>query len=93
MFDVGKSGDCWSNSSSWDSAPPATDLLANYSVRLVGEDTIGGQKTRDLELIPKSKEVLQHLVKLEMSVAENGYPLQQKFYLKGGDYNWLPIRI
>jgi outer membrane lipoprotein-sorting protein len=62
------------------------DLQASYNVRLVGPDTVGGQKTQLLELIPKSKEVLQHLRKFEMWVAENGYPIQQKFYLTGGDY-------
>jgi outer membrane lipoprotein-sorting protein len=62
------------------------ELQASYNLRLVGPDTVGGQKTELLELIPKSKEVLQHLSKLEMWVAENGYPLQQKFYLKAGDY-------
>ncbi len=62
------------------------ELQASYNLRLVGQDTLGGQKTEILELIPKSKEVLQHLTKLEMWVAENGYPVQQKFYLKGGDY-------
>jgi len=62
------------------------DLQASYNLRLVGPDTVAGQKTELLELIPKSKEVLQHLTRLEMWVAENGYPLQQKFYLRGGDY-------
>jgi len=62
------------------------ELQASYNLRLVGQDTLGGQKTEILELIPKSKEVLQHLTKLEMWVAENGYPIQQKFYLGGGDY-------
>ena len=62
------------------------DLQASYNVRLVGPDTVGGQKTQRLELIPKSKEVLQHLLKFEMWVAENGYPIQQKFNLPGGDY-------
>jgi outer membrane lipoprotein-sorting protein len=62
------------------------DLEANYHLRLVGPDTVGGQKTELLELIPKSKEVLGHLPKLEMWMAENGYPIQQKFYLPGGDY-------
>jgi len=62
------------------------DLQASYNLRLIGPDTIDGQKAERLELIPKSKEVLQHLPKLEMWVADNGYPIQQKFYLPGGDY-------
>jgi outer membrane lipoprotein-sorting protein len=62
------------------------ELQASYKLRLVGPDTVAGQKCDLLELIPKTKEVLQHLLKLEMCVAENGYPVQQKFYLPGGDY-------
>lgn len=62
------------------------ELQAAYNLRLVSPDTGDPPKTERLELIPKSKEVLQHLNKLEMWVAENGYPVQQKFYLKGGDY-------
>jgi outer membrane lipoprotein-sorting protein len=61
-------------------------LEESYKMRLVGPDTVAGQKCQTLELIPKSKEVLQHLVKLEMCVADNGYPIQQKFYFPGGDY-------
>lgn len=62
------------------------DLQAAYNLRLVGPDTLGGQKTDILELVPKSKEVSQHLLKIEMWVAQDGYPLQQKFYQTGGDY-------
>jgi outer membrane lipoprotein-sorting protein len=62
------------------------DIQASYNARLVGPDTLAGQKTQILELVPKSKEVLQHLLKIEMWVAESGYPLQQKFYQKGRDY-------
>jgi outer membrane lipoprotein-sorting protein len=62
------------------------ELQASYKLRLVGPNTVAGQKCDLLELIPKSKEVLQHLLKLEMCVVDNGYPVQQKFYLPGGDY-------
>ena len=62
------------------------DLKASYNLRLVGPDKVDGRKTDLLELIPKSKAVLQQLTKLEMWVAENGYPIQHKLYLKGGDY-------
>jgi outer membrane lipoprotein-sorting protein len=62
------------------------DLQASYNLRLAGQDTIAGQKTSVVQLVPKSQEVLRHLHKLEMWVADNGYPLQQKFYLQGGDY-------
>jgi outer membrane lipoprotein-sorting protein len=48
---------------------------------------VAGQKTARLELIPISKEVLQHLKKLELWVSEStGYPVQQKFFLPANDY-------
>jgi len=62
------------------------DLQEAYTMRLVGSETIDGQKTERLELVPKSKEVLRHLTKLELWVADNGYPIQQKFYQPAGDY-------
>jgi outer membrane lipoprotein-sorting protein len=86
IFDVGKSKDLLEQFFLLGFGTSRTDLEAHYNLRLVGLDTLGGQKTEVLELIPKSKEVLQYLTKLEMWVAENGYPVQQKFYLKGGDY-------
>jgi outer membrane lipoprotein-sorting protein len=61
------------------------ELQDSYKLRMVGNDTVGGQKTQRLELIPKSKEVLQHLTRLEIWVAQNGYPVQQKFYEPSGD--------
>jgi len=62
------------------------ELQSSYTLRLVGPDTLAGQKTQVLELIPKSNDVRQHLSKIEMWVGGDGYPLQQKFYQKGGDY-------
>jgi outer membrane lipoprotein-sorting protein len=62
------------------------DLKASYSLRLAGAEEANGQKADRLELIPKSKEVLQHLTKFELWISAAGYPIQQKFYFPGGDY-------
>lgn len=63
------------------------ELENAYTIRLLGTEDIGSQKTARLELTPKSKEVLQHLKKFELWIADSsGYPAQQKFYLPGGDY-------
>jgi len=62
------------------------DLQASYQINLAGSESVGGQNCALLQLIPKSKDVLQHLTRLEIWVGENGYPLQQKFYQPGGDY-------
>lgn len=66
---------------------PRKDLERDYALRLLGPDTLAGQKTSKLELIPKSEELLKHIQKIELWIAESsGYPLQQKFYQSGGDY-------
>jgi len=62
------------------------DLENSYQMRALGPDTIQDQKTERFELIPKSKDVLSHLNKLELWISETGYPVQQKIYLPGGDY-------
>ena len=63
------------------------ELSAAYNMNVLGGDTVAGQATTHLELVPKSPEVLKNLKKLELWIPESeGYPVQQKFYLAGGDY-------
>jgi len=63
------------------------ELSSAYNIRLLGSDTVDGHATTHLELVPKSPEVLKNLKKLELWIPESeGYPIQQKFYLAGGDY-------
>lgn len=63
------------------------ELSAAYNINVLGGDTVAGQVTTHLELVPKSPEVLKNLKKLELWIPESeGYPIQQKFYLAGGDY-------
>ena len=63
------------------------ELAPAYTMKVLGSETVAGQPTTHLELIPKSPEMLKNLKKLEMWISDtNGYPVQQKFYLLGGDY-------
>jgi outer membrane lipoprotein-sorting protein len=63
------------------------ELAAAYNIKVLGADTLAGQQTTRIELVPKSAEVLQHLKKVELWIpASNVYPVQQKFYLAAGDY-------
>jgi outer membrane lipoprotein-sorting protein len=63
------------------------ELKADYALRELGAETLNAQQTTRLELIPKSKEVLQQFPKIEWWIADaTGYPVQQKFYQTGGDY-------
>ena len=60
------------------------ELQEAYHVQLLGTDTKGGQKVTGLELIPKSKEILQHLKRLELWISDkNGSPVEQKYYPPG----------
>jgi outer membrane lipoprotein-sorting protein len=62
------------------------DLQATYTLRWLGSEMVEGQKADRLELIPKSKEIRQYLTKFELWISAAGYPIQQKFYQPGGDY-------
>src|SRR5262245_4749509 len=63
------------------------ELKADYALRELGAEALNGLETTRLELIPKSKEVLQQFPKIEWWISDpTGYPVQQKFYQTGGDY-------
>lgn len=63
------------------------DLERDYELKIGGPEMIGEQKTTRLELIPKAEAVLKHLKKVELWISEaTGYPVRQKFYQSGGDY-------
>jgi outer membrane lipoprotein-sorting protein len=62
------------------------ELQENYTVRLLGADTKDGQKVTGLELIPKKKDILQHIKKFELWLSDKtGLPVEQKIY-PGGQY-------
>ena len=64
------------------------ELAAAYEIKLLGEENIGGVNTVHLELVPKSKEVLKQIKKLELWIHETGgYPVQQKITQRSGDYH------
>lgn len=65
------------------------ELKQVYDVSWVGAESISGQSTGHLKLIPKSKDVSRQVAGAElwMSLA-NGLPLQQKIVFTSGDY-WL----
>lgn len=66
---------------------PTRKLLEVYSLSVVGEETVAGQKTARVKLIPKSPKVLQYLTKAELWISlADGHTVQQKFYEPSGDY-------
>ena len=63
------------------------DLKSAYSIGLGGPETVAGQKTTRLELIPKSQDVLEHLKRVDLWISDTmSIAVQQKLYEPGGDY-------
>jgi outer membrane lipoprotein-sorting protein len=62
------------------------ELTDKYTVSFGAPETVNGMPATRIELIPKSKEILNHVKKAELWIPENGIPIQQKFYQSGGDY-------
>ena len=66
----------------------ADDLKKSYLVSVVGEEELDKKKTVVLELTPKSDQVRNQILKIQMWVDEASWlPIQQKFFEAGsGDY-------
>lgn len=63
------------------------DLQKAYEVRLLGEETLEGQETFHLELIPKSDTVTRQLKRVELWISSQSWqPVQQKFVEPSQDY-------
>jgi outer membrane lipoprotein-sorting protein len=69
----------------------STDIKGSYDVSLVGAETLNGQATSHLKLIPKSKEVLQNIKQADLWISDaTGTPVQQRLFTSGkGDYTQL----
>ena len=65
-----------------------SELRSTYDVTLVGNETIAGQATSHVQLVPKSKEALQRLKEAELWISDaTGLPAQQKFVTSStGDF-------
>lgn len=66
------------------------DLQKQYTIKFNGSETINGVKTSRVDLTPKSKDAQELFQHLELWVPESeGHAVQQKVYLRGGDYKLL----
>lgn len=64
------------------------DLTDAYSVKSGGPETVAGEPTTRLELVPKSKDLLAQFPKFELWISDQtGISVQQKMYQPGGDYS------
>ncbi|SPE33004.1 conserved exported hypothetical protein [Candidatus Sulfopaludibacter sp. SbA3] len=68
------------------------DLKSAYDITYGGQETVAGQKSVRLDLIPKDKDLLAHIPRFELWISEesatSGIAVQVEIYEKGGnDYN------
>ena len=66
----------------------ADDIKKSYLVSVVGEEELDHKKAVVLELTPKSEQIRNQIIKIQMWVDEASWlPIQQKFFEAGsGDY-------
>ena len=63
----------------------SADLRGAYNIRYLSTETISGQPTWHIELIPKSPDTAQTFPKIELWISQaTGIALEQKLYEKGG---------
>lgn len=63
------------------------ELAAAYDISPLGEQTLNGEQTLRLQLIPQAKNVRDQLPKVELWLSNaSGYPLQQQLFFPNGDY-------
>jgi outer membrane lipoprotein-sorting protein len=60
------------------------ELLGAYTVKLLGPASKGDQKVTGLELVPKSKDIGQHIKKFELWISDDtGLPVEQRIFPPG----------
>jgi outer membrane lipoprotein-sorting protein len=67
------------------------ELKKSYDVSWVGPETLNGQPTAHIKLVPKSAEVLQSIKQADLWLSlDAGIPVQQRIFTSGGgDYTQL----
>ena len=91
QYEVGKKRDLFDQVFLLGFGGSGKELAAAYDVTLVNpEEAIDGEKTIHLQLVPKQKEVLSFLKKVDLWLSStNGYPVQQKGLQPSGDFTLL----
>jgi outer membrane lipoprotein-sorting protein len=87
IYDAGKNGEQLEQFLSLGFGTSGSDLEKTYTMRVVGTETVNGEKTAHLELIPKSPEATKLVKKIDLWIGERNYPVQEKIYEPSGDYD------
>lgn len=86
-YDVGKYKDLAQKLILLGFGMPGRELAANYDVSNLGDERIQSQDSVHLQLTPRAAEVLKQLSRVDLWISlKTNCPVQQKFYMPGGDY-------
>ena len=64
----------------------SAELKSAYTVTLGGVDSVNGENTTRILLVPKDREILARVKQCELWISDKGWTVQQKFHTEGGDY-------
>jgi len=66
---------------------PGRELAADYDISNLGGERVESQDSVHLQLTPKASDVLKQLSRIDLWISlKTNCPVQQKFYMPGGDY-------
>jgi outer membrane lipoprotein-sorting protein len=66
---------------------PGRELKDSYDISNLGGEHVESQDSVHLQLTPKTSEVLKQLSRVDLWISlKTNCPVQQKFYMPGGDY-------
>jgi outer membrane lipoprotein-sorting protein len=66
---------------------PGRELAVNYDISNLGVERIESQDSAHLQLTPRAQDVLKQMSRVDLWISlKTNCPVQQKFYMLGGDY-------
>ena len=88
VYDLGKHADQVQQFIMIGFGTSGAELAKSYDMTFLGPDTVNGQETLKLELVPRSADVKKYVTKAELWVPKEGdpYPVQEKLYQPSKDY-------
>jgi len=86
VYDLGKHGEQLDQFLMIGFGTAKEELQRGYDISVLSQDTVGGQATTHLQLIPRSKEALNYVKRMDLWISDaTGYPVQEKLLQPSGD--------
>ncbi len=86
VYDLGKHGEQLDQFLMIGFGTAKAELQRDYDISVLSQDTVEGQATTHLQLIPRSKEALNYVKRMDLWISDaTGYPIQEKLLQPSGD--------